>query len=223
MNDWLDRLRLAAVSTAIIAIMISLVPASGADLLPAPPSAVYPAPAPPMLAPAANFYDPYRTEARFGVFAHGVGGIEKGSLDLNPELVFPRLPFGQTEWWSVFVPRPHLGALINLGGRTSAYYAGALWSFPLPHRFFAELFVDGAGHNGSLDGSVPGHAALGCPVLFNVGGSVGYSFDPHWSVMLTFDHLSNGKHVFGTRCEGAGSNTPNPGLNDYGARVGYAF
>jgi len=42
-------------------------------------------------------------------------------------------------------------------------------------------------------------------------------------VTLTFDHLSNGTRVFGTRCGGLGSNTPNPGLNNYGVRLGYAF
>jgi lipid A 3-O-deacylase len=219
-TDWLERRSLAAISLALAAIVIS--PARAADLLPAPPSPGSPPP-PPVFVPVADFYDPYRYELRFGAFLHGVGGVEKGTYDLAPELVFPRLPFWQAEWWNVFVPRPHLGGLVNLEGRTSAFYAGALWSFPLPHRFFAELFVDGAVHNGDLTGSDPGHAALGCRYLFNVGSSLGYSFDPHWNLTFTFDHLSNGKHVFGTQCGGAGSNTSNPGINNYGARVGYAF
>jgi hypothetical protein len=199
--------------------------AHGADLLPAPPP---PAPgayaAPPVAPPAApGFYDPYRIEVRLGGFLHGVGGNEKGTYDLNPELVFPRLPLFANQWWNVFVPRPHVGALANLEGRTSAFYAGALWSLPLPYRFFAELFVDGAIHNGVENNAAPGHSGLGCPALFHVGGSVGYAITEHWSAMLTFDHLSNGHVIFGVNCAGNVGPTHNPGLNNWGGKIGYAF
>jgi hypothetical protein len=219
--DWLER-HLPAALVVLAGLANSLAPAGAADLSPAP---VLPGPPPPapVIARVPDTYDPYRWEVRFGGFLHGVGGVEQGTYDVAPELVLPRLPLGQAERWSVFVPRPHAGALLNLEGRTSAYYVGALWSFPLPYRFFAELFVDGAGHDGWQNNPPPGHAALGCQFLFHVGGSAGYSFDTHWNVTLTFDHLSNGKHVFGTQCDGMGANTPNPGLNNYGARVGYAF
>jgi hypothetical protein len=222
-TGWLETRRLAGIAIALAASAISFA-AAAADLLPAPPppSPGY-APAPVVAAPLFSGYDPYRYEIRFGAFMHGVGGVEKGTYDLSPELVLPRLPFGQTEWWSVLVPRPHAGALLNLEGRTSAVFVGALWSFSLPYRFFAEAFVDGADHNGYQTNPPAGHASLGCPLLFHVGGSAGYSFDSHWNVTLTFDHLSNGKHVFGTECNGLGSNSPNPGLNNYGARLGYAF
>jgi Lipid A 3-O-deacylase (PagL) len=93
----------------------------------------------------------------------------------------------------------------------------------LPNRFFAELFVDGATHDGFLDGSVPGHANLGCRYLFHAGGSAGYSFDLHWNVTVNFEHLSNGKGLFGSQCDGLGAGTPNQGLNNYGVRLGYAF
>ena len=225
MTDRLETRWLAGIAIALAAIAISF-EAAAADLLPAPPppSPGAPAPPPPIVAaPVSNGYDPYRYEIRFGAFAHGVGGVEKGTYDLSPELILPRLPFGQTEWWSILVPRPHAGALLNLEGRTSAVYVGALWSFPLPRRFFAEFFLDGADHNGYLTNPPPGRSSLGCPFLFHVGGSAGYSFDQHWNVTFTFDHLSNGKHVFGVECSGLGSNSPNPGLNNYGARLGYAF
>jgi lipid A 3-O-deacylase len=223
-TDRPKRRLLAGTAVAFAAIVISFA-AAAADLLPAPPppSPGIPPPPPPVVAPLPNGYDPYRYELRFGAFMHGVGGIEKGTYDLSPELILPRLPFGQNAWWSFLVPRPHAGALFNLEGRTSAVFFGALWSLPLPHRFFAEMFVDGADHNGYQINPPPGHAGLGCPLLFHVGGSGGYSFDQHWNVTFTFDHLSNGKHVFGTQCNGLGSNTPNPGLNNYGARLGYAF
>jgi lipid A 3-O-deacylase len=197
-------------------------PAYSADLEPAPPAAPpYVAPlAPP---PAFNFYDPYRIEVRFGGFAHGVGGNEKGTYDLNPELVLPRLPFAQGQWWSVFVPRPHVGALANLEGRTSAFYAGALWSFPLPYRTFFELFVDGAIHDGYQFNAPPGRSGLGCPALFHVGGSLGYAISEHWTAMITFDHLSDGHYIFGINCAGNVGPTANPGLNNWGGKIGYAF
>jgi hypothetical protein len=215
---------LAGIAIAFAAIALSF-PAAAADLLPAPPPipAAPPPAAPIVAAPVYSGYDPYRYEIRFGAFMHGVGGVEKGTYDLSPELVLPRLPFGQAEWWSFLVPRPHAGALLNLEGKTSAIYVGALWSLPLPRRFFAELFLDGADHNGYQTNPPPGRAGLGCPFLFHAGGNLGYSFDPHWSVIFAFDHLSNGKHVFGVACNGLGTGTPNPGINDYGVRLGYAF
>ena len=97
-------------------------------------------------------------------------------------------------------------------------YAGGLWRFPVPYlnRVFVEAFFDGAVHNGSLEDS-PGMNALGCNPLFHVGGSVGYELSERWSLVGTFDHLSNGRRVFGTDCN------RNVGVNSYGLRVGYRF
>ena len=174
-------------------------------------------------AAGAYFYDPYSIEVRLGGFLHGVGGAEKGTYDLNPELIFPRLPFFQTQWWNVFVPRPHVGGMVNLEGRTSDLYAGALWSFPLPYHTFFELFVDGAIHDGVENNPQPGHSGLGCPALFHVGGSFGYAITEHWHAMLTFDHLSNGHYIFGINCAGNVGPTPNPGINNWGGKIGYQF
>jgi hypothetical protein len=207
---------------AAIAVLLGLGFAHAADLSPAPPSPYVAPPAPPVQ-PAAYFYNPYRTEIRLGGFFHGVGGAEKGTYDINPELVFPRLPLYQGQWWSMFVPRPHFGMLANLEGRTSSIYAGALWSFPLPYRTFFEIFVDGAVHNGFQNNPPLGHSGLGCPALFHVGGSLGYAITDHWTAMVTFDHLSNGHYIFGINCAGNVGPTPNPGLNDWGAKIGYAF
>jgi hypothetical protein len=216
--------RALGLQVAAFAVMSGLGLAHGADLLPAPPPAAPPPyVAPPLVQPAAYFYDPYRTEIRLGGFFHGVGGAEKGTYDINPEFVFPRLPLFQTQWWNVFVPRPHVGVLANLEGRTSSFYAGALWSFPLPFRTFFELFVDGSIHNGVQNNPLPGHSGLGCPALFHVGGSLGYAITDHWTAMVTFDHLSNGHYIFGINCAGNTGPTPNPGVNDWGAKIGYAF
>jgi hypothetical protein len=220
--DWR---RVLGVPGAAFAVMLSLGLANGADLLPAPPPAPppYAAPPAPPLAQPLGLYDPYRIEVRLGGFLHGVGGAEKGTYDLNPEFVFPRLPLFREQWWNVFVPRPHVGAQANLEGKTSSFYAGALWSFPLPFRTFFEIFVDGAIHDGVEHNALPGHSGLGCPALFHVGGSIGYAITEHWSAMVTFDHLSNGHVIFGINCSGNTGPTPNPGVNDWGAKIGYAF
>jgi lipid A 3-O-deacylase len=216
--------RILGLPVAALAVTCALGLARGADLNPAPPPPPpIVAPAPPPVQPVLAVYDPYRSEVRLGAFMHGVGGAEKGTYDLNPEFLFPRFPLFANQWWNVFVPRPHVGVLANLEGRTSAFYAGALWSFPLPFRTFLELFVDGAIHNGVQQFPMPGHSGLGCPALFHVGGSLGYAITEHWRAMASFDHLSNGHGIFGTECAGNIGPTPNPGINYWGGRIGYAF
>jgi hypothetical protein len=100
---------------------------------------------------------------------------------------------------------------------TSSVRGGALWHFPIWGGFFAEGFFGGAyTPNGLINGDFR-HSALGNRTLFNAGGSVGYQFSEHWSLLATFDHLSNGKTIFGT-----GFNK-NQGLNDYGLQLSYIF
>jgi lipid A 3-O-deacylase len=154
-------------------------------------------------------------EFRAGAFAHGVGSAEAGTVDLNAELISPKLIAG-TGFWSYLVPHLHVGGMLNLSGKTSSLYAGGLWRFPVIDRVFVEGFFGGAVHNGFLD-DAPGRNALGCNPLFHVGGSVGYQVTERWSAIFTFDHLSNGRDVFGTNCE------RNVGVNNYGFRLGYSF
>jgi hypothetical protein len=161
-----------------------------------------------------------RFEFRFGLGAHGVGSVEKGAVAINGEVVFPQLRLG--DWpsdapWAFLVPRLHVGGTTNFSGRTSYGYVGALWTFEVTNRLFLEGFLGGAAHNGSLSGDPANHrAALGCRLLFHSGGSIGYRFAPQWSVMFTFDHLSNGNAAFDA-C------SRNQGLNEYLLRVGYSF
>jgi lipid A 3-O-deacylase len=166
----------------------------------------------------ANFF-----EVRFGVFAHGVGSAEQGTVDLNGSIVTPRILPGVTGVFSVLVPRVHFGGAVNLSDRTSFAYTGLLWTIPVWDRWFAEAYVGPAVHNGSLAATAT-LAGLGCPVLFHAGASVGYRFSERWSVMGTFEHLSNGKTLFSVNC---GTNLApvgsNQGLNNYGVRVGYSF
>jgi lipid A 3-O-deacylase len=208
-NRWPSGLVLGA------ALLLAPAIAAAADLSPAP----IPVPATaPVVAPPPSLFDPYRWEVRFGVMSHGVGSVESGTYDLSPEFVSPRLWRGNGEWWNVFVPRAHVGASVNLSGKTSAVWAGLLWSIPITERWFVEVFGDRAIHNGRLlDGAQFDQVSLGCRNLFHVGGSIGYIPFPRWSVMATFDHISNGNSLFGIDCE------RNQGTNNYGVKVGYSF
>ncbi len=154
-------------------------------------------------------------ELRFGGFAHGIGNAEKGTWDVNGEIVLPKFG-GPSGDWSLFIPRIHAGATGNTGGRTSSAYAGLLWTVPIFDRVFAEAFLDAALHDGSLTGTFT-RSALGCNPLFHVGSSLGYRLDQNWSVMFTFEHLSNGAGLGLTNC------SRNQGLNNLGGRIGYAF
>jgi hypothetical protein len=198
--------------------------AFGAALLLAPAAGhtadvLGPAPPPPAAAAVVvpDLYDPTRWEIRFGGFAHGVGSVESGTVDVNGEIVvgsfFGRSPLG---FWSPLIPRLHAGVNANVSGRTSVVYAGLLWTVPVTERLFVEAFLDGATHNGSLTGSAT-QVALGCEAQFHVGASVGYRFNPQWSIMFTFDHLSNGSGIGLSNCG------RNQGLNNYGARIGFTF
>jgi lipid A 3-O-deacylase len=188
---------------------------------PAPPAtapAVYqPIVAPPEFVPGDQF------EARFGAFYHGVGSVEEGTFDLNGSLHSPRLNFGLPGYWAYFLPRFDIGGAVNLEGRTSFAYLDIALNFPIARRFFFEPFLGGAIHDGSLT-ATPTFSGLGCPLLFHAGFTGGYTITEHWNVMATFEHLSNGKGVFGVNC---GTNQAptgsNQGLNNYGIQVGYAF
>jgi lipid A 3-O-deacylase len=116
-------------------------------------------------------------------------------------------------------PAPACRRNWNTSDRTSFAYTGALWTIPVWDRFFVEAFIGPAVHNGSL-GPTATLSGLGCPVLFHAGGSVGYQLTPNLSVIGTFQHLSNGRTLFGVQC---GTNLRNQGLNDYGLRIGYSF
>jgi lipid A 3-O-deacylase len=163
-----------------------------------------------VFAPSA-LYNSERFELRGSVFAHAIASPEAGSADLNLELVAPRfftIPFLP----DYFTPRFHIGGMTNLAGKTSYVYAGGLWTYNFWQHWFVEGFFGSLVHNGQLSDVSDNMNGLGCRWAFHSGGSVGYRLTDRWSVMGTFDHLSNG-----TLC------TNNKGINDYGLRLGYSL
>jgi lipid A 3-O-deacylase len=167
--------------------------------------------------PATGAFDSNRFEVRGGIFAHGIGSVEKNTFDLNLEFVTPRvLPFGAGQWWSLLIPRFQIGGFLNMSGRTSSAYGGGLWTFPIYDGFFAEIYAGGAINDGSQDGTAT-RAALGCQGAFNLGPSLGYHFNSSWSLMGTWNHMSNGNRLLGVDCP------HNKGINDVGLKASYAF
>jgi lipid A 3-O-deacylase len=197
--------------TICISYLATLPVAKSADLTPPPWGAV----APGVADTGTQF------EARFGVFDHGVGSIERNTVDINGSFVTPRLNLDVPGYWAYLVPRFQLGGAANLAGRTSFGYADVVFTLPITKRLFFEPFVGGAIHDGSL-APTPTLVGLGCPLLFHAGASLGVPITAHWRVLGTFEHLSNGK-PFGVDCGTNQRAGGNQGLNNYGVSVGYAF
>lgn len=189
------------------------VPVVAADIAPAAPGYLPPAPSAP-LAPTTLWRNTW--DIRLGGFAHAIGSAEKNTGDVGVHLVLPSLFGDPTSWWQLLIPRPYVGAMVSVPHRSDSFRGGALWRFPLWGGFFTEGFFGGAYDDGSLSGDAT-HNALGSHWLFNAGGSLGYHIDEHWSILGTFDHLSNGKTAFGTGFK------RNVGVNDWGLQVSYAF
>jgi lipid A 3-O-deacylase len=131
------------------------------------------------------------------------------------EVVSPRLFGGHTGFWSWFIPRLHLGGSVNLSERTSFAYTGLLWTANFTERTFFEIFVGPSVHNGFKDFQPPNMQALGCYVLVHSGFSLGYRLSERWSVLATYQHLSNASSL--SRCH------RNEGLDNLGIRLSYLF
>jgi Lipid A 3-O-deacylase (PagL) len=202
-------------------------PAVSADL--PPPNGAPPMVTGPAVVPEVPYIPGDQFEATLGVYTAGVGSVEHGTVDINGSFGTPRLnPLGITGFWEPAIPRFRIGAAGNLeAGRTSFAYADFVWTIPIIRWLYLEPFFGGAVHNGSDLGSAT-QSDLGCRELFHVGMSVGVPIDRHWSVLGTFEHLSNGKGVFGINCgtnqvNSGGSGSGNQGLNNYGLSARYAF
>jgi hypothetical protein len=166
-------------------------------------------------APMATIVQPtsFLSEVRLGTFAHDPLSPEKGSADLNGEILFAK-PFTMPgSAWDFLLPRPSVGATLNFAGKTSQAYAGLTWTYDITKSIFVEGSFGGSVNNGKTGIIVPpGHNALGCNLSFRESGSIGYRFNANWSLMGTIEHMSN-----------AGLCTQNRGLTNYGARIGYSF
>jgi hypothetical protein len=163
-----------------------------------------------LAAPAAPLSD---WEVRGGLYAHDPLSPEAGSVDLNGEVVGPKLWQSSDPLWSLLIPRPDIGTTISLGGKTSNVWGGAAWNFDLTDRIFLSSTFGVGINNGKAGNTVPpGWNAVGCNWWFHESESLGYRLTQNWSVMATIEHSSN-----------AGLCHENRGLTNAGLRLGYRF
>lgn len=154
------------------------------------------------------------SELRMGVLSHDVARREKGSVDIQGEILFQ--PLGALDesssfWDFLLSPRPHIGGSFNSNGDTSYGYVGVSWLYPIMGPVFIEASFGGAIHDGHLKDTDPTREPLGTRALFRETASLGFEYD-QYRVMVTVEHLSN-----------AGLGEWNHGLTHVGARVGYKF
>ena len=196
--------------TAVIATLLAVAPASfgqAADF-PLNPSGYETT----TLAPAPLYG--LISEVRGGVFYHGYDTPEQGrGVDLNGEILSPRIVELNAGWWSYLVPRMHLGGNLNTAGRTSDGYLGWTWTVPVYRGLFAEISLGGSYNDGHTQFvPPPGYSAVGCHLMFRESASLGYQFTEHWSVLATAEHISN-DHL----CD------RNAGITNFGGRLAYTF
>jgi lipid A 3-O-deacylase len=161
-------------------------------------------------APAPVFTD---WEVRGGVYAHDFLSPEKGSADINAEVLAPRLWQSPDPFWSIFIPHPDFGTTINTVGKTSNLWGGVAWNYDITQNiFFSPTFGVGV-NDGKAGDTVPrGWNAVGCNWWFHESASIGYRLTANWSIMASVEHSSN-----------AGFCVQNRGLTNTGLRLGYRF
>jgi lipid A 3-O-deacylase len=152
-------------------------------------------------------------EVRFGVLGHHIepAGTEKGTTDLNFEILFsrPAIAYDSRLADIALRPRIHLGVSANLNGFTDQAYAGFTWTIPVLERFSLELTFGGSLNDGPSTGD---GSAFGCPLNFRESASGGFALTERWRLYATVAHMSN-----------AGLCVRNSGLTSGGVRLGYVF
>jgi lipid A 3-O-deacylase len=143
----------------------------------------------------------WRTLA-IGVIAHDrgpSGDHHEDGIDLNLELLFAPVDLSGTL-------RPHLGATLNFTGDTSMVYAGFSIRMRETPRWFADLLLSVAAHDGPLHKDPVGcqlysDCGFGIRVMPRFGLEIGYRLDSARAVTLFVDHMSH-KWVVGGENEG---------------------
>lgn len=149
---------------------------------------------------------------RIGILAHDVRlwsrTRSEGGIDLNAEVVLD-LP-----GWSLLNGRilPNLGVSLNSQGDTSTLYTGLLWEYERPSRFFFNVGLGLAVHDGELESKFDDKKALGSRILFRIPIEFGLLIAKHHGVSILFVHVSNAYLA-----------EPNEGLDTIGIRYSYRF
>lgn len=155
-------------------------------------------------------------EVLFGAFQHDtpfLASQREHGADVNFEVRFTSPDFLSFLW----SPRLFIGGLVNSEGATDQAYFGFGWDMTLSRAVFKpddslffRLDLGGSVNDEKhVDGDID-HKAIGSHLLFRESVDLGYHFDPTWSGMISFNHISN-----------AGLARHNQGLNDLGLRFGF--
>ena len=185
--------------------------AASADVL-APETTIVAQPAD-VIAPAYTF-SPIQ-EVRFGAYAHNVIHDEGAPVDVSFETLSSPLAFpGPSNPWVswFFDPRINLGAMINTGGKTSYGFTGLTWRIPLYGPLYFEGEFGGAVNN-SPHATTPDRVDMGCVFTFRESGGFGVQLSSNVDLIFSVEHVSHA--TFCTHI--------NPGITDFGFRVGYKF
>jgi lipid A 3-O-deacylase len=160
-------------------------------------------------------------EIRVGAFAHNLIHDESAPVDVSVEVLSSPIAFpgagspwiAGNRWISWFFdPRLNLGGMINTGGKTSYAFGGFTWRIPILGKLFFEGELGGAVNN-ALRTPTWNRVDVGCVLTFRESGGFGYQFNENWNVIASVEHVSHA-----TFCSGM-----NPGLTNFGVRVGYRF
>ena len=153
------------------------------------------------------------SEVKIGALVHDVPYMWSGfnkepyAVDLNVEILFSPLA---TFWGGTISPA--LGATINFNGDTSRIYLDARWQKECENNLFYAFGLGLALHNGETFSFDSEAKQLGRRVLFHPNAEVGYRLDPHQSVSIYFEHISN-----------ASTASKNQGMDTLGVRYGFRF
>jgi hypothetical protein len=159
-------------------------------------------------------------EARVGVFDHSAfdhnGANDEGSMpDGAFEILSKPLPFNPTigsPWRELLNPRVNLGTTINFYGKTSVFYGGLVWRYPVVGPLFVEGQFGGALNN-NPNKEQRNHLDIGCPATFREAAGVGWNINDHFDVIVSVEHISHAElcgHI-------------NDGLTNIGVKLGYKF
>ena len=168
----------------------------------------------PSLEQAPYVWEPF-DEIRAGVFAHNLIHDEDAPVDLSIEALSSPLaipgPSNPSVSW-LLQPRLAVGGMINTGGKTSYAFAGFDWRIPIFGKLFFEGELGGA-VNDAVRVPTWDRVDMGCALTFRESGGFGLQMSENWDIIVSVEHVSHASFCGGT----------NPGLTNFGLRIGYAF
>lgn len=153
-------------------------------------------------------------EARLGIAPANPGGRESGLLNINGEVLSPRVFSLNDRITAAFVPRFHIGSSLNFNGTRYAY-AGATWTVDLARDVFVEASLGAAINDGKTGPVIPDNRlSVGCDTGTRGAAALGFRLSDRWSLIATLEQ-------FGTT--GCSDRDKPRGPTNFGAKLGYTF